>query len=223
MGTGCRRYLLFQRGTKTAGAATCLRFISGKKSVRIAAFSRPGLPVDSIPRRSRAASRAFEEHSGGRCPRASRSGPRRALNITRGMPFSLRGAPNGAKHMMSSLASRLTSPETSGSQNLRRHRTTKSPAPHRVAVPLFIPARHLCSHSPHDTHTDTLELITLYDAMTSKLAQKAGLKLFEKHIQAYTPVDPLYETYTDERGKTKRRKVRLLSPACLTRTLTVDV
>lgn len=44
--------------------------------------------------------------------------------------------------------------------------------------------------------------------MTSKLAKKAGLKMFEKHLEAYTPADPYYETYTDERsGKKMQRKV----------------
>jgi len=42
--------------------------------------------------------------------------------------------------------------------------------------------------------------------MTSALAKKAGLKLFEKHLQRYEPVDPLYETYTDNKGRQKRRK-----------------
>ena len=44
--------------------------------------------------------------------------------------------------------------------------------------------------------------------MTSTIARKAGLKLFEKHLQRYEPVDPLYETYTDANGRQKRRKVR---------------
>lgn len=43
--------------------------------------------------------------------------------------------------------------------------------------------------------------------MTSTLAQKAGLKLFEKHLEQYRPVDPLYEQYTDNKGRQKRRKV----------------
>jgi hypothetical protein len=42
----------------------------------------------------------------------------------------------------------------------------------------------------------------------SDLARKAGLKLFEKHLKQYEPVDPLYETYTDNKGRQKRRKVR---------------
>ena len=41
----------------------------------------------------------------------------------------------------------------------------------------------------------------------------AGRKLFAKHIDQYTPVDPLYEYYTDDRGRKKRRKVTII---CLT-------
>ena len=44
--------------------------------------------------------------------------------------------------------------------------------------------------------------------MTTYIAKKAGLKLFEKHLQQYEPVDPLYEIYTDENGRQRRRKVR---------------
>lgn len=40
---------------------------------------------------------------------------------------------------------------------------------------------------------------------------KAGKKLFEQHLEQYAPADPLYETYTTERGKQKRRK-RALPP-----------
>ena len=39
---------------------------------------------------------------------------------------------------------------------------------------------------------------------------KAGKKLFARHIERYAPEDPLYEFYTDERGKQKRRKVKEL-------------
>ncbi|KAG6847745.1 hypothetical protein H0H93_006229, partial [Arthromyces matolae] len=35
---------------------------------------------------------------------------------------------------------------------------------------------------------------------------KAGKRLFEKHLEQYQPQDPLYEFYTDAKGKTKRRK-----------------
>lgn len=40
---------------------------------------------------------------------------------------------------------------------------------------------------------------------------KAGKRLFARNLEQYTPADPLYEEYVDERGRTKRRKVRLLS------------
>jgi hypothetical protein len=43
--------------------------------------------------------------------------------------------------------------------------------------------------------------------MTTKMAQKAGLKLFEKHMEQYAPADPYYEEWTDEKGKKQRRKV----------------
>ncbi|KAI0316451.1 hypothetical protein OF83DRAFT_1126700 [Amylostereum chailletii] len=39
----------------------------------------------------------------------------------------------------------------------------------------------------------------------------AGKKLFSRHMEHYTPTDPLYETYTDDRGRQKRRK-RALPP-----------
>ncbi|CUA70853.1 hypothetical protein RSOLAG22IIIB_04335 [Rhizoctonia solani] len=45
--------------------------------------------------------------------------------------------------------------------------------------------------------------------MTSAFAKKAGLKVFEQHMQNYTPADPLYEEYTDDHGKKKRRKREL--------------
>ncbi|EJD06334.1 uncharacterized protein FOMMEDRAFT_16946 [Fomitiporia mediterranea MF3/22] len=45
--------------------------------------------------------------------------------------------------------------------------------------------------------------------MSSKLLSKAGLKLFEQHLRQYEPVDPVYETYVDDKGKTKRRRREL--------------
>lgn len=42
--------------------------------------------------------------------------------------------------------------------------------------------------------------------MSSSYMQNIGTKLFAKHIQQYTPQDPMYEMYTDERGRQKRRK-----------------
>jgi len=52
--------------------------------------------------------------------------------------------------------------------------------------------------------------------MTSALAKKAGLKLFEKHLEQYTPADPYYEEYTDKKGKVKKRK-REVPPGLSTR------
>ncbi|THH09282.1 hypothetical protein EW145_g2131 [Phellinidium pouzarii] len=45
--------------------------------------------------------------------------------------------------------------------------------------------------------------------MTSNFARKAGLKLFQEHLHKYEPEDPVYETYTDKRGKQKQRKREL--------------
>ncbi|CAL1716056.1 unnamed protein product [Somion occarium] len=45
--------------------------------------------------------------------------------------------------------------------------------------------------------------------MTSDFALKAGRKLFERNLEQYQPVDPLYETYTDKKGKERRRKREL--------------
>jgi hypothetical protein len=36
--------------------------------------------------------------------------------------------------------------------------------------------------------------------------RKTGQKLFEKHLEQYAPTDPLYETYTNAKGKQKRRR-----------------
>ncbi|KAK0204453.1 hypothetical protein DFS33DRAFT_1239226, partial [Desarmillaria ectypa] len=47
--------------------------------------------------------------------------------------------------------------------------------------------------------------------MATKLFEKTGKKLFAKHLDQYAPVDPLYEHYTDDRGK-QRRKKRELPP-----------
>ncbi|KAF5342068.1 hypothetical protein D9611_001577 [Ephemerocybe angulata] len=43
----------------------------------------------------------------------------------------------------------------------------------------------------------------------SALLGKAGKKLFEQHLESYAPADPLYENYTDDRGRQKRRKREL--------------
>jgi hypothetical protein len=51
--------------------------------------------------------------------------------------------------------------------------------------------------------------------MTSTILNKAGKALFEKNIEGYmeryTPADPMYEEYTDKKGRKKRRK-RALPP-----------
>ena len=45
--------------------------------------------------------------------------------------------------------------------------------------------------------------------MASLLIGKAGKKLFEKHLEQYAPADPVYEYFTDEGGKEKRRRREL--------------
>jgi len=50
---------------------------------------------------------------------------------------------------------------------------------------------------------------------SSDFVNNAARKVFTKHMQQYAPQDPLYETYTDNRGRTKRRRRELppgLSP-----------
>ncbi|KAJ7094055.1 hypothetical protein B0H15DRAFT_831760 [Mycena belliarum] len=42
--------------------------------------------------------------------------------------------------------------------------------------------------------------------MTNKLLNKAGKALFEKHLKQYSPADPMYEDYTDDRGKIRKRR-----------------
>jgi Domain of unknown function (DUF4112) len=53
----------------------------------------------------------------------------------------------------------------------------------------------------------------------SALLGKAGKKLFEKHLQAYEPPDPVYETYTNDRGKVKQRRVSARYPPYCLRTI----
>ncbi|TFK35592.1 hypothetical protein BDQ12DRAFT_706626 [Crucibulum laeve] len=50
----------------------------------------------------------------------------------------------------------------------------------------------------------------------SALINKAGKKLFEKHLEQYAPADPLYEVYTTNTGKQKKRK-RALPPGLSSR------
>lgn len=42
----------------------------------------------------------------------------------------------------------------------------------------------------------------------SSLIGPTGKKLFAKHLEKYTPEDPLYEFYINKKGKQKRRKVK---------------
>ena len=44
----------------------------------------------------------------------------------------------------------------------------------------------------------------------SSFVESTGKKLFAKHLEKYTPEDPLYEFYTDNKGKQKRRKVIII-------------
>ena len=41
----------------------------------------------------------------------------------------------------------------------------------------------------------------------SAYMQQVGAKLFRQHLEQYTPPDPLYEYYTDAKGKQRRKKV----------------
>ncbi|KAL5526165.1 hypothetical protein ACEPAG_7503 [Sanghuangporus baumii] len=45
--------------------------------------------------------------------------------------------------------------------------------------------------------------------MSSTILTKAGLQIFEKHLKQYEPVDPVWETWVDENGKTHKRKREL--------------
>lgn len=58
--------------------------------------------------------------------------------------------------------------------------------------------------------------------MTSTLLQKSGLKVFEQHMRQYEPADPVYETYTDKKGKQRRRRVRVLLEAFVTSSQQTD-
>ncbi|KAF9236269.1 hypothetical protein BU15DRAFT_89212 [Melanogaster broomeanus] len=40
----------------------------------------------------------------------------------------------------------------------------------------------------------------------SSYMQTAGVKLFQQHLEQYSPPDPLYEYYTDARGRQRRKK-----------------
>lgn len=42
---------------------------------------------------------------------------------------------------------------------------------------------------------------------TKKIAKKAGIAVFAKHMDGYKPADPYYEVYIDKKGREKRRRV----------------
>ncbi|KZO96572.1 hypothetical protein CALVIDRAFT_480969 [Calocera viscosa TUFC12733] len=42
--------------------------------------------------------------------------------------------------------------------------------------------------------------------MAEQLAQRYGVSIFKKHIAQYEPVDPMYESYVDQKGRTRRRR-----------------
>ncbi|KAH9031080.1 hypothetical protein EDB84DRAFT_1493491 [Lactarius hengduanensis] len=67
----------------------------------------------------------------------------------------------------------------------------------RVAQPTWI--AHFITHFHH-----SIPLYTMSGAIN-----KAGIKLFARHLEQYTPTDPLYEEYVDKRGRTRRRKRQL--------------
>jgi len=41
---------------------------------------------------------------------------------------------------------------------------------------------------------------------TKKIAKKAGMAVFAKHMDGYRPADPYYEVYIDKKGREKRRR-----------------
>lgn len=43
----------------------------------------------------------------------------------------------------------------------------------------------------------------------NKMERYVARKFFETNMKKYEPTDPLYETYTDAKGKQRRRKVRI--------------
>ncbi|KAF8305781.1 hypothetical protein DL93DRAFT_2181668 [Clavulina sp. PMI_390] len=45
--------------------------------------------------------------------------------------------------------------------------------------------------------------------MSQAIMKKTGMTIFAKHMKNYEPVDPLYETYVDKKGRTKKRRREL--------------
>jgi hypothetical protein len=47
--------------------------------------------------------------------------------------------------------------------------------------------------------------------MSANLLNAAGKRMLAGRIEQYRPSDPMYEEYTDSRGKVKRRKVSIFN------------
>ncbi|TRM57537.1 hypothetical protein BD626DRAFT_586564 [Schizophyllum amplum] len=52
-------------------------------------------------------------------------------------------------------------------------------------------------------------LATYFARAMSGLMGKAGKMLFERHMESYSPADPMYEEYVDAKGRTKRRRRKI--------------
>ncbi|KAH0832880.1 hypothetical protein J3R83DRAFT_11832 [Lanmaoa asiatica] len=58
----------------------------------------------------------------------------------------------------------------------------------------------------HDGNSCTISLPTPPAHTMSTYMQEVGVKLFRKHLEQYAPPDPLYEYYSDAKGKQHRKK-----------------
>ncbi|KAJ4479313.1 hypothetical protein J3R30DRAFT_3477487 [Lentinula aciculospora] len=67
-------------------------------------------------------------------------------------------------------------------------------------------------------HELTMQLTTpfLLSTIMDHFLNSAGKKLFERHLQQYAPADPMYESYTDAKGKERRRR-RAIPPGLSSR------
>ena len=77
---------------------------------------------------------------------------------------------------------------------------------------MLLSQKPLC-HCPSST---LLRLRTTHFSM-DQFAIKAGRKVFERNLKQYEPADPLYETYTDKKGRQRRRKVHIPDSVARTR------
>lgn len=63
--------------------------------------------------------------------------------------------------------------------------------------------------------TSTILLPTPRARTMSAYMQQVGVKLFRQHLENYAPPDPVYEYYSDAKGKQRRKKVSMaFSPGC---------